>query len=260
MIARSAIHQAENVGEAYSKKLPASPTLTLPEHRPKLALLCRGFIAHVSIILSASSEVDLTISPRRPHENGVYKKRVVRVSSDYSCMTLQSLNFLNQRQVTLQLAEVHEVVDGVLQPEHAAYVDYNYTTLRTNFGLVILATERFSTAANLQLLCGHSEVEAEGAVKQYSSSVETLSSQLKIARRLLNRYRGNLEVLSTQESLNIHSSYPVVEQAYDSALHSLHTLFGFDTSREDWLRAERSHLTSAIQRVNIVIASMQCSQ
>jgi hypothetical protein len=91
---------------------------------------------------------------------------------------------------------VYDVIEGVLQPEHAVFAECFYTTLKTSLGLVVFATERFSLAPCLQLFVGSTEPSTDGAVMHYLASAETLSCQLKIYRRLLSRYRNNLEVTS----------------------------------------------------------------
>jgi hypothetical protein len=149
--------------------------------------------------------------------------------------------------VSLPISDIHQVIDGVTLPEHASLPSpHHYTTLKTRLGLVVLACDSFSVTANLQLLCGQPQVSSDGALRDYLASADTLALQLRISRRLLSRYRNNLEVRPMKDSVcDLASGAPSVKGVYELVLLNLRGLCEVKSSPEDWLRAERLNLRGA---------------
>mmetsp|Transcript_27382 Transcript_27382/g.49294 ORF Transcript_27382/g.49294 Transcript_27382/m.49294 type:complete len:522 (+) Transcript_27382:1238-2803(+) len=231
----------------------------------KVKALQQGFQAYVCCFADADIREQINLTPRRPAEDGIYKKRHISVSQGNSVLVWKAIGLFVQKKAVLKFKDVERTRDGSpdvirLQP----FPGFVYLTLYSSNLTLVIAVEpqlSFYLDAIKQLhLNTHSlsarNIPESSVVSLLRNCKNHLATQASMHQRLLAKYVTNLE-----ESICELSGLTGIEE-YTNEVRLLRELSaaGVDGylsgSAEDYMRKERSQLEQRLLNLSEIVVKV----
>ena len=223
-------------------------------------VLQKGFICYICTTGVIEKVESLILTPRRGYEEGVYKKRQLKVSPDLASLTWRPVGLFCKKSFTLPMTDLCTVIEGTEDPsKYEPYDNCKYLTLVSKNLTAILCIENYYSLyldgirqlylSNLGL-AGKSLDLSSVQIARLAS--EQLQNQILTYTRMFKRYKSNL----LDSICLIHLEDEEKEQMMTQELQVFKSLnenmpLGImSTDSENYLRNERKVLVERIQALN----------
>jgi len=223
----------------------------------RVELAKKGFHGYVCTFSSAEIHDSINLTPRRPYEDGVYKKRLLCVSSDGSEITWRPISMFSQRKASLKIADITSVIDGTEDPRNLeTFSNHKYiTVVSKNITLILAINKGFSFyLEGLKELyarynsLGHVQCELKPP-ELYQLGSDQLNNQLAIFHKLINRYKNSLIDSICQVDLGSEEAQSVYNKEIQALkLMNEHMVEGVVSPEvENYLRQESQAISQRMQ-------------
>jgi hypothetical protein len=168
----------------------------------RFEVLKKGFHAYLCTFASESIGNQINLSPRRPYENGIYKKRHISCSGDFNQIIWRPISLFSSRKAYVNITEVTGILDGTEDPSRLQpFASHVYITIITpNLNMIIAIDKAFAvyleTIKDLFQRFNHLPAIPNNLsyYELYQIAVEHLQSQHQLLQKLINRYKSTLSV------------------------------------------------------------------
>lgn len=237
----------------------------------KVVALQRGFQGYICSFAAAEIRDQINLTPRRPTEDGVYKKRHISVSQGNNVLVWKAIGLFVQKNAALKFSDVERTRDGSpdvirLQP----FPGFVYLTLYSSNLTLVIAVEpqlSFYLDAIKQLhLTAHNKsarnIPECSQITLLRSSSAHLTSQASMYKRLLTRYNTNLEVRDRQESICETAAPCNAIDGYFEEVRHLRELCAsgvagyLSEGAEDYTRKERAQLEQRLLNLSAIVVKV----
>jgi hypothetical protein len=248
---------AHNLGRHVTKKPTSTPDL-------RLEALQRGFHGYICCLGDAEISEQINLTPRRPAEDGIYKKRLITVSQGNNVLVWKAIGLFTKKKAVLKFKDINKFADGSpdivrLQP----FPGFVYLTLHSKHLTLVIALEPelsfyldaikhlYLTALNKSVL----SVPRSSGLSVQRNCKAHLGMQSNLFQKLLTRYISSLEVSSRQESICDRGGSDSIAE-YGEEISQLRGLIGTGVKgyiaggTEEYLRQEKSKLEERLIRLS----------
>jgi hypothetical protein len=248
---------AHNLGRYVTRRSTSTPDL-------RLEALQRGFHGYLCCLGDADISEQINLTPRRPTEDGVYKKRLITVSQCNSVLVWKAIGLFPQKKAVLKFKDIYKLYDGSpdtvnLQP----FPGFVYLTLYSKHLTLVIALEpelRFYIDAIKHLYLTALNQSMRSIPKNSGLSILTnckahLCMQSSLFQKLLTRYISSLEVSPRQESICNRAGLDSIDE-YGEEISQLRGLIGTGVKgyiaggAEEYLRQEKTKLEERLMRLS----------
>lgn len=228
-----------------------TPTFTM--HK----VLQKGFICYICTIASAELVDALNLTPRRGYEEGVFKKRQVKVANDLKSMTWKPVGLFCKKVFNLPLTDICTVIEGTEDSSRfEPYENCKYLTIVSKGLTSIICIENYYSLyldgikdLYLQNIGISNGIQDLSAVQIARIASEQLQNQILTYTRMFKRYKAGL----IESICTINTGSEKAQQFLNGELMGLKNLsenmpFGIMAAdSESYLRTERKTLLERVQ-------------
>lgn len=230
-----------------------TPTLTM--HK----MLQKGFICYICTIASAEFVDALNLTPRRGYEEGVFKKRQVKVANDLKSMTWKPVGLFCKKAFSLPLTDICTVIEGTEDSSRfEPYENCKYLTIVSKGLTSIICIENYYSLylegikdLYLQNIGMSNGIQDLTTVQIARIASEQLQNQILTYTRMFKRYKAGL----IESICTINSGSEKTQQFLNNELMGIKNLsenmpFGIMAAdSESYLRTERKALLERLQNM-----------
>jgi hypothetical protein len=220
-------------------------------------VLQKGFICYICTSATAEKIESLILTPRRGYEEGVYKKRQVKLSSDLISLIWKPVGLFCKKSFSLPLNDICTVVEGTEDSsKYEPYENCKYLTIVTKNLTAILCIENYYSLyldgirqLYLQTIGLQSRGLELSSVQIARLASEQLQNQLLTFSRMFKRYKSNLVESICSVQLKDEESEEVLSSELQNfkSLNENLPLGIMSADSENYLRNERKVLVERIQ-------------
>lgn len=234
------------------------------------SVLKKGFFCYISTFASQEYIEPLTLTPRRGYEEGVYKKRQVRLSTDHKSLTWKAVGLFTKKTFSLILDDICTIVEGTEDCERfEPFANHKYISIIGKNITVMICIENYYGV----YLDGIRELflKSRGLIN-YGQDVnslqilrlasEQLQNQISTYMRMFKRYKSSLvDSLCTLNCCGDEYQeffYNEIQQL--KGLNDNLPLGLMASDSENYLRNEKKVLSERINALDLFVASQRCGK
>ncbi|CAG9314318.1 unnamed protein product [Blepharisma stoltei] len=170
------------------------------EEDPRIDLLRKGFHGYLLTIANPELADDLNLTPRRPYEDGVYKKRLITLNQDCSQLIWKPISLFSNKKAVLKTSDITSALEGTEDPQRLEpFTNNRYLTILAPGLTLIISVEKsfgFYLEAIKDLYLQVNSIPISPcdipAHDLYQLGNDQLQSQMVIYDRLIKRYKTSL--------------------------------------------------------------------
>ena len=231
-----------------------------------LEILKKGFICYVATLASDSTDLEsIVLTPRRGYEDGVYKKRLLRLSADLSNISWKAVGLFTKKTFCVDIFDISAIVEGTEDCERfEPFSSHKYITLVTKGLTIMICVENYyhmylDGIKDLYMKTNGLPVnDYEVSSSQiFKLASEQLQNQIILFTRMHNRYKNSL----IDSLCNINFGSEDYQNFFSNEVKHLKTLnenwpMGIMTEDpENYLRTEKKTLTDRVSALNSFLES-----
>lgn len=227
--------------------------------------LQKGFICYISTLASSDHHNDLTLTPRRGYEEGVYKKRQVSISSDSNNLIWKAVGLFSSKKIVLNINDIYTVIEGTEDPvQYEPFAGYKYISIVSKGLTVMMCIENYFSfyldGIRELYMSSNSLPSIDLQMKPQQICMltsEHLQNQILTVTRMYKRYKSSLiESIST-----INLGTAEYQKFFSEEIEYLKVMneklpigiMAFDS--EEYLRSERVTLNGRLDALRSFISS-----
>jgi hypothetical protein len=229
------------------------------------SVLQKGFICYICTLNGPELPERLILTPRRGYEDGVYKKRQLRLSGDYGSLVWKAVGLFTKKFITLNINDISTVIDGTEDPDrYEPFPAHKYISLVTKGLTVMICIENhygiyLDGIKDLYMLSNGLGVPEYDIKPSYILKLasEQLQNQIFLYTRLYNRYKNSLiDSICIKNTENFEYQDTLYEEIkHLKALNDSLPIGIMASDSENYLRTEKKILKD---RINALISLKSC--
>lgn len=228
-------------------------------------ILQKGFVCYISTYASQEHHDELTLTPRRGYEEGIYKKRQVKLSSDHKFLSWKAVGLFTKKTFSLSLENVSTIVEGTEDGEnYRPFANHKYMSIMSKNMTIIMCIENYYGIyldgirelffKSKGIPCYTQEINTIEIIRLAS---EQIQCQISGYTRMFNRYKSSLidSLCTINCSGDKYQSFFYNEIQSLKALNDSLPLGIMSSDSENYLRNEKRILIEKINAMDSFLGS-----